>query len=77
MHEEWSNFKKKFRKNYSSLEEEFKRKLIFAENLKNIREHNSNPNAEFQLGINPYTDLSHEEYVKMLGFRRPNEPHRK
>lgn len=40
----------------------FHRKNNFANNLESIIEHNSKPGVTYQKGINPYSDLSEQEF---------------
>ena len=61
----WSrfiNFQERFNKKYSTLEELETRFDIFRANLRDIIEHNLIPNQNFTMGINQFTDLTHEEF---------------
>lgn len=58
----FTNFQERFNKRYSTLEELETRFDIFRTNLRNIIEHNLVPNQNFTLGINQFTDLTHEEF---------------
>jgi KDEL-tailed cysteine endopeptidase len=60
--ERFTSFQERFNKRYSTLEELETRFDIFRENLRNIIEHNLVANQNFTLGINQFTDLTHEEF---------------
>jgi KDEL-tailed cysteine endopeptidase len=55
-------FQEKFRKFYSDDFELETRYNIFKENLVNINRHNNEPNQNFTLGVNQFSDLTQEEY---------------
>ena len=56
----FNEFKLKFGRNYDK-NEELKRKLLFFERLKTIRENNNNPNRLNTFGINKFTDRFDDE----------------
>jgi KDEL-tailed cysteine endopeptidase len=58
----FSDFQKRFNKNYDSLEELQKRFLIFRMNFKNIVSHNLDTTQNFTLGVNHFTDLTPQEF---------------
>jgi C1A family cysteine protease len=63
INDEWmgfNNFREKYNKPYSSVEEFESRFNIFKDNLKLINDHNRNYN--FTLGINQFSDLTNEEF---------------
>lgn len=64
---EFVNFKLKFNKNYSPIEESYRLK-IFSDNLIKINLHNADPTQTYQMGITPFADLSTEEFVGKLCF---------
>lgn len=66
---------------YSS--EEFNERLeIFADNLQMIERHNAEATKglhSFQLGVGPFTDMTHEEWVEQMNFvefpaKKTNDP---
>ncbi len=59
---EFTGFQTRFSKVYDSLSDLEHRFYIFRENLKQIRDHNSNPNRNFTMGINQFTDLTPNEF---------------
>ena len=59
---EFSNFQDRFSKRYSSLQEMEARFSIFRENLRIIRQHNSDVARNFTMGINKFSDLTNEEF---------------
>jgi len=70
--QQWSNFKRQFRKHYSA-DEEMVRKAVFESNFLGIAEHNNqfaNGMKSFSLALNSFADLTTEEFaVQMNGFR--------
>uniref|UniRef100_A0A1I8H017 Cathepsin L n=2 Tax=Macrostomum lignano TaxID=282301 RepID=A0A1I8H017_9PLAT len=72
---EWINFKRTFGKAYANAREDYKRMMIFVRNLFRIEEHNKAADLglkTYRLGVNPYADLSHEEFRKVMnGYKRP------
>jgi C1A family cysteine protease len=59
---EFTSFVGTFAKKYDTTAEFFKRFNIFKDNLEFISQHNSE-NHTYTLGVNEFTDLSHEEFV--------------
>jgi hypothetical protein len=55
-------------KEYLSEEEYSFRKTIFEKNLKKVNEHNAKGKSS-KMGINQFSDWTHEEYKKLLGFK--------
>jgi len=58
----FTSFQERFNKVYSNIEELETRFDIFRANLRDIIDHNSVPNQNFTLGINQFTDLTHDEF---------------
>jgi KDEL-tailed cysteine endopeptidase len=58
----FTSFQERFNKRYSTLEELETRFDIFRVNLRDIIEHNLVANQNFTMGINQFTDLTHEEF---------------
>jgi len=56
-----------FGKSYGTEEEFNLRKEIFLENVAIVKAHNAKESS-FKLGINQFTDYTHDEYKKMLGY---------
>lgn len=58
-------------KQYSDAEENELRKQIFLENKKMIEKHNEeykDGKVSFEMGLNEYSDLSHEEFKKQMNL---------
>ena len=62
-------FISEYSKSYGTQEEFDFRAAIFKENLEVIAEHNSRNDETHTLGINQFSDWTHEEYKKLLGYR--------
>ena len=63
--DEWkqfSDFRERFDKQYENLQELETRFQIFRENLRTIIMHNLDRTQNFTMGINQFTDLTHEEF---------------
>ena len=70
---EFSNFRERFNKRYSSKEELENRFSIFRQNLIHILSHNSDLSQNFTLGVNQFTDLTPEEFKgQYVGSKKPN-----
>jgi C1A family cysteine protease len=66
---EFVQFQYNFNKEYQSLEEHDRRFDIFKHNFQEILSHNSIHSANFTLGVNQFTDLTHEEFKQLhLGY---------
>jgi cathepsin L len=66
--EVWEDFKQTHSKVYADSNEEQKRKLIFADNLKFIEMHNylyATGKKSYTVGINKFADLENAEFVKI------------
>jgi len=70
---EWRVFKKSYEREYSTLEESF-RKKIYVNNYKMIHEHNKEAASgkhTYTLGMNEYGDMLHHEFVSVMnGFKK-------
>ncbi|XP_064644939.1 procathepsin L-like isoform X2 [Lineus longissimus] len=65
---QWMSFKKTYAKDYQQTEE-LVRKIIFKENVAHVQKHNLQADMgmhTYWLGINEYTDWSHEEFVNYM-----------
>ncbi|CAL1272222.1 unnamed protein product [Larinioides sclopetarius] len=73
LNEHWENFKKVFGKNYNE-REEVTRRVIWEQRLAEIVQHNLRYDLglhPYRKGINEYSDLDHDEFVKIFnGYRR-------
>ncbi|KAF8796167.1 Cathepsin L like protein [Argiope bruennichi] len=73
LNEHWENFKKVFGKNYNE-REEVTRRQIWERRLADIVRHNLRYDLglhSYRKGINEYSDLDHDEFVKTFnGYRR-------
>merc|ERR1712100_762205 len=76
--EVFETFKSDFSKVYAHAQEEMLRFEIFARNVNMIRDFNTNKAASegYTMGINQFTDYTHEEYRVLLGYnasaKKPN-----
>ncbi|XP_064645050.1 cathepsin L-like [Lineus longissimus] len=65
---QWMSFKKTYAKDFQQTEE-LVRKIIFKENVAHVQKHNLQADMgmhTYWLGINEYTDWSHEEFVNYM-----------
>ena len=66
----FTEFKQKYEKKYSGLDEELKRFNIFKSNVESIELHNSR-GSSYSRGINKFTDLTEEEFKStFLGLKQ-------
>lgn len=63
--DEFQNFQMKYNKIYNTIEEFEYRFSVFAENVRFILDHNFQPQRNFSLGINQFTDLTLSEFREM------------
>lgn len=69
LHALFSSFMYKYDKTYDSEEERYKRYSIFKENLRHIDAHNADPSSSYKMAMNPFMDLSREEFkAKRRGY---------
>lgn len=59
----------KYHKSYGTKEEYDYRLGVFSKNFHNIKAHNMMNDASFSLGVNQFSDMTSEEFKKMLGFK--------
>ena len=67
-HEMWQlfdSFKERFERRYESFHELEYRFNIFRSNMMDIIQHNANPNNNFKLGMNHFTDLTNDEFRQL------------
>ncbi|CAH2085102.1 unnamed protein product [Euphydryas editha] len=71
--EEWDTFKLEYEKTYENEEEERNRMMIFLSNKYRVYKHNQlfeRGQVTFRLGLNKYSDMFHDEFVRTLnGFK--------
>ncbi|CAH0395998.1 unnamed protein product [Bemisia tabaci] len=68
LREQFEVFKKAYEKKYSSLQEEQRRFEIFKENLAVIENLMAERKGNVVFGIGPYTDLTSDEYLTLMGI---------
>lgn len=72
---EFEAFESTFSKNYPDSSERAKRFAIFAENVKNIVDHNANPAVNYRKGVNQFTDWTRDEFsTRMNGYVKAPMP---
>ncbi|XP_050229864.1 ervatamin-B-like [Mercurialis annua] len=49
-------------KTYGSEEEKLQRMQVFEDNYEYVKQHNSKGNTSYTLGLNPFSDLTHDEF---------------
>ena len=59
---QFNNFQERFNKQYENIKELETRFQIFRENLREIILHNLDHTQNFTMGVNQFTDLSHQEF---------------
>ncbi|XP_075827040.1 cathepsin J-like isoform X1 [Microtus pennsylvanicus] len=67
--DEWQEWKMKYEKSYSSLEEEAQKRAVWEENMKMIKMHNGENGLGkngFTMEMNAFGDMTHKEYRKMM-----------
>ncbi|PNX95886.1 cysteine proteinase [Trifolium pratense] len=70
-HQQWMT---KYGRTYTNSSELEKRKKIFEENLKYIENFNNAGNKSYKLGLNPYSDLTSEEFIAShTGLKVPSQ----
>jgi len=71
----WETYKVSYNKQYNEMQEVVRR-TIWEKNLKAIHEHNllrDEGAHDFSLGINEYSDMTHDEYKStLLGYKQSN-----
>lgn len=65
---EWEIFKFKYNKSYSNQNEEKERKNIFYKSIQLINEHNLNENNTYKMSINSFSDLTLNEFKKLMNL---------
>nr|XP_048303516.1 cathepsin J-like isoform X1 [Myodes glareolus] len=66
---EWQEWKMRYEKSYSSLEEEAQKRAIWEENMKMVKMHNGENGLGkngFTMKMNAFGDMSHKEYRKRM-----------
>jgi len=56
-----------FSKKYASPSQFQARKSIFDATLKKIKKHNADKTQSWKMGVNQFTDMTHDEFSKVLG----------
>ena len=73
--DEWLAFKARFSKSYADAQEDEKRVKIFLANKQYIDEHNAKAGNGYTLGINKYSDMTHQEFVSIMNGYRYSKKH--
>uniref|UniRef100_A0A6G1S7X8 Cathepsin L n=1 Tax=Aceria tosichella TaxID=561515 RepID=A0A6G1S7X8_9ACAR len=74
---DWEQYKRQHGKVYGTPEEEAKRFSLFLTTRDQIREHNSNDQASYKLGLNHMADWTQEERAQLNGYRYDPIEHEK
>ncbi|XP_058730454.1 zingipain-2-like [Vicia villosa] len=70
-HQQWMM---KYERTYTNISEMEKRFQIFKNNLEYIKKHNNAGNKSYTLGLNPYSDLTSEEFIaSYTGLKIPSQ----
>ncbi|XP_058730462.1 zingipain-2-like [Vicia villosa] len=70
-HQQWMM---KYERTYTNSSELEKRFQIFKSNLEYIEKHNNASNKSYKLGLNPYSDLTSEEFIaSYTGLKIPSQ----
>ena len=64
---QWSKWKSQYNKSYETLDEEHARYNNWLLSFKRV--HQDKPKASFELGLNAFSDWTHEEFTSRLGLR--------
>jgi C1A family cysteine protease len=67
---DYTKFLSKFGKSYGTKEEFNHRKQIFQKNNEFVNKHNSKNGVSYTLKVNKFSDWTHTEYKKLLGFKK-------
>ncbi|GIY95878.1 cathepsin L, partial [Caerostris extrusa] len=72
----WENYKTVYEKSYSGTQEEQRRRAVWEGRISTIIQHNllaDTGKRSFRLGLNKYSDLTYEEYLRFLnGYKVTN-----
>ncbi|CAL5198996.1 unnamed protein product [Lathyrus oleraceus] len=63
LHEAHQQWMMKYERTYTNSSEMEKRFQIFKNNLEHIEKHNNAGNKSYKLGLNPYSDLTSQEFI--------------
>ena len=59
----WANWRAKYGKTYGTSSDEAYRKQVFTKWYHFVTKHNATPGVTFTMALNPYADLTHEEFL--------------
>ena len=71
---EFDRYCYRFKKAYDDPFEKARRLAFFAENTREIKEHNKNKDRTFDMEVNKFTDFSAQEMNALRGLRRLEVP---
>jgi hypothetical protein len=71
----WTTFISENGRSYPSAAEEARRRAVFAANLRFIQHENAIVGRTYTLGITPFADWTHEEFVAQLQAVSASEMH--
>ena len=71
----WATFISEHGRSYPSAAEEAHRRTVFADNLRFIQRENAVPGRTYTLGVTPFADWTHEEFVAQLQTVSASEMH--
>ncbi|CDW73464.1 UNKNOWN [Stylonychia lemnae] len=70
---DFNHYMSRFSKNYKTPEEYNQRLALYKKTMATINSHNANNGGSFFLRPNKFTDMTKEEYKKLLGFKPSNK----
>jgi len=65
----FEHYETEFKRSYTRAEREFRRQIV-EKKLKQIREHNNDPQFTWKRGVNHLTDRTEDEFTSMLGLNK-------
>ena len=70
----WQSYKAEYGKVYSTPEEDARRYAIWTNNIREVVTHNSAHDAEYEQGINQFSDITEDEFLSTMAGGFPAIP---